>query len=419
MSPNQRTYLKFLIVFLILGGTGLAATLYLLLEERAPLPFQNVYTIKAQFSAADGVISGLGQPVNVVGVKVGQVTGSRLQNGNALVTMEIQRGQLPHLYQNATAVIEPITPLDDMEINLEPGGAPAPPLTAGSTIQVGQTTSPVQLSDLLSALDGDTRDYLSSLIASLGQGVGDNATGLRSMLQAMGPTAQQAGEITGALAKRRTSLAQLIHNLAIVTNAASRDHQLSALVAAGNDTLQSLAREDQPLEQGLAELPATLSEAKSTLVDLEPFSEKLGPTVSALLPAVERLPATLDALRPFAVEGTSALSKQLRPLVTAAQPLVTKLEPAVTSLTSTTPGLTQAFQVVTYAANELAYNPQTKNDQGALFWLAWAFHNFNSVISVGDAHGGIGRAQVLLNCDGAQDLTEFQHALGVFGLCPQ
>ena len=419
MSPNRRTYLKFFVVFLVLGAAGLAATFYLLVEERTALPFQNVYTVNAEFTAADGVVSGLGQPVNVVGVKVGQVTGSRLVNGDALVTMEIQRGRLAHVYRNATAVLEPITPLNDMEINLEPGGPPAAPLASGSTIDVGQTTSPVPLSDLLSSLDGDTRDYLSSLIASLGQGLGANGNALRSMFQAMGPTVQQAGAISSAVAQRRAALARLVHNLAVVTSAASRDHQLAAVVAAGNETLQSLSREDQPLKQGLTELPATLSAARSTLVDLEPFSDKLGPTVRALLPAVERLPATLTALRPFAVEGTNALSRQIRPLVSAAQPLVRNLAPATTALTEATPGLTQAFQVVTYAANELAYNPQQLGDQGALFWLAWAFHNFNSVISLGDAHGGIGRAQVLLNCYGAQGIPQIQHALGVFGLCPK
>jgi len=32
--------------------------------------------VKVEFTAADGVVSGLGQPVNVVGVKVGQVAGT-------------------------------------------------------------------------------------------------------------------------------------------------------------------------------------------------------------------------------------------------------------------------------------------------------------------------------------------------------
>jgi hypothetical protein len=153
-------------------------------------------------------------------------------------------------------------------------------------------------------------------------------------------------------------------------------------------------------------------------VDLQPFAQKLGPTLTALLPAVRRLPATFSALRPFTDVGTVALASEIRPLVREAQPLVARLGPTVTTLSAATPHLSRSFQILTYLVNELAYNPGGKN-QGFLFWGAWALHNFNSVISVGDAHGGIGRAQVLLNCAGAQVVPAFQRAFGVLGLCPK
>jgi phospholipid/cholesterol/gamma-HCH transport system substrate-binding protein len=243
---------------------------------------------------------------------------------------------------------------------------------------------------------------------------------MRQMLRAMGPTVTQAGEIAHALAGRRIQLARLVHNVAVVTDAASRDRQLASLVVAGNRTLQALDAEDGPLRRSLAELPPTLNVARSTLIDLEPFADKLGPTTAALLPAIRRLPATLTAVRPFLDEGTSALSSQIRPLVHDAQPLVGRLGPVVQTLAGTTPTLSQAFQALTYTTNELAYNPSPGGkNQGFLFWLAWALHNFNSVISVGDAHGGIGRAQVLLNCFGAQSIPTIQKALGVVGLCPK
>jgi phospholipid/cholesterol/gamma-HCH transport system substrate-binding protein len=418
MSPRRRVYLRFFIVFMLLGGIGLAASVYLLIEERAPLPFQDVYTVKAEFSAADGVVSGLGQPVNVVGVKVGQVVGAQLVDGRALVTLEIQRHQLPRLYQNATAVLEPITPLNDMQINLTPGAPPAAPLAPGDTITVGQTNAPVPLSDLLSTLDGDTRTFFTSLIASLDQGTAGRGPDMRRVLLALGPTTAQAGRITRAVSQRRVALARLVHNVAVVTRAASRDSQLASLVVAGNQTLQALAREDVPLRQAIAKLPATLDVARSTLVSLEPFAQKLGPTVSALLPAVRRLPATFSALRPFAHAGTAAVSGEIRPLVREAQPLVSELAPTVTTLSGATPHLSRSFEILTYLANELAYSPGGKN-QGFLFWTAWAFHNFNSVISVGDAHGGIGRAQVMANCYGAQQLAAVQKTLGILGLCPK
>jgi phospholipid/cholesterol/gamma-HCH transport system substrate-binding protein len=420
VSPRRRIYIRFLAVFIVLGAVGLTSAAYLLIRERAPLPFQDVYTVKAQFTSADAVVSGLGQPVNVVGVKVGQVIDAKLVDGRAQVTLEIQRKKVPRVYSNATAVLEPITPLNDMQINLDPGSAAAPLLAKGGVLGVGQTAPPVPLSDLLSTLDGDTRSFLTSLIASTGEGLGDRAPDTRKMLRALGPTTQQVGLITRAAAQRRVALARLVHNVAKVTGAAAQDRQLASLVAAGNRTLQAVAAEDVPLRQALEKLPPTLDVAQSTLAHLAPFADKLGPSLSALQPAVKRLPQTFAALRPFADQATATLKHDVRPLIHDAQPLVRKLAPSVGTLTAAAPKLTRSFQIVTYLANELAYNPDPGGkNQGFLFWLAWGLHNFNSVISVGDAHGGIGRAEVIANCYGVQSLSKLQPVLALFGLCPK
>lgn len=419
MGTKRATYARFLAVMIMIGGLGIVGSIYTLVHQRLALPFSNMYTIKARFTAANGVVAGLGQPVNVVGVKVGQVTGAALRGGRALVTMQIDRHQVPHVYANATAVLRPITPLEDMEIELDPGTPAAGPLPKGATIDVAQTSSPVPLSDLLSSLDGDTRQFLTSLLASLGQGLSGRGADIRRMLAALGPTAADAGQISRALAARRVELARLVHNLAIVAHAASQDGQLAAVVQAGDRTVHAVAAQDLPLRQALAQLPGTLALTRSTLVDLQPFAQKLGPTLAALTPAVERLPATFAALVPFARQGTSALRDDIRPLIAAAQPLARKLVPTVSNLYRETPYLSGSFQTLEYLVNELAYNPDVGDDQGFLFWLAWFVHNFNSVVSSGDANGGIGRAAPLATCYGLQGVAVLQQLLNVVGLCPR
>ena len=303
MRSKTAIYVRFLTMLAVLGSLGIAATIYVLIHQRVTLPFQHVYTINAQFSAADGVVTGIGQPVDVVGVPVGQVTGVKLEDGAALVTMQLQRDQIPHVYANASAALTPVTPLGDMRVDLEPGGAPARTLLPEATIGLAQTTAPVPLSDLLSTLDADTRDYLSTLLASLDQGTDGQGPDMRRMLLALGPTTQQVGEITRALAQRRTELALFVHNLAAVTRAASEDGQLASVVSAGDQTLQALAEQDQPLRQAIAQLPGTLDVTQATLAKLTPFADTLGPTLTSLLPAVRRLPATLQALGRFARTG--------------------------------------------------------------------------------------------------------------------
>ena len=52
--------------------------------------------------------------------------------------------------------------------------------------------------------------------------------------------------------------------------------------------------------------------------------------------------------------------------------------------------------------NELAYNPGS-NQGGFLFFLDWANHDLNSVVSTADAHGPLGRSLAYFNCERRAD----------------
>jgi phospholipid/cholesterol/gamma-HCH transport system substrate-binding protein len=411
---------RFLVTIAVLAVTGLAAAAYVLYHERAPVPFRDTYRIKVDMTAADGVAPGLGQPVNVAGVKVGSITDAALVQGNARITLEIDRGQVPKVYRDATATLVPITPLKDMRIDLDPGNPPAPALRDGDVLGIERSSVPVPLTDLLSALDLDTRTFLQSLMTSFDEGTAGRGEDLRRALVTLGPTTAQVGQISRELAGRRREIARLVHNLAGVTRAASQDRRLGDVIVAGNATLQALAAQDQPLRRSIAKLPGTLETTRSTLIDAARFADKLGPTTRALLPAVRRLPATLTALRPFADMGTTVIGKRLRPFVREARPLVGDLGPALTTLDAVMPELTTTLQVVTSFVNTVAYNaPGT--DEGFLFWISWFAHNWDSLFASGDAHGGIGRAMVMVNCEQFTSLVNlgpiFQTLVGASNLC--
>lgn len=417
MRSRSSVYVRFFVTFAVMGTIGLAASAYVLVMQRAPNPFGDTLTLKARFAEADGVTGGIGQPVNVAGVKVGRVTGIELVDGQAEVTMALQRDQVSDVYQDATAILEPITPLEDMQIALNPGRPPATPLADGATLSVDRTRPPVAIGELLSVLDADTRTYMASLITSVKQGTDGRAEDMRRALLALGPTAAQAGRISRALAARRVELARLVHNLAAVTRAASRDDELADVVAAGNTTLTAIAEQEQPLRQAISELPATLEATRSTLAKLEPFAAELRPTLTAVQPTLEGLPGTFEELGPFAALGARTLRDDLRPLVREARPVVRSAAPSIVDLDAATPDLTSAARTLNYFFNELAYNPPG-DDEGFLFWSMWAGHNLNATFRVADAHGNIGRATRIVDCNGLQNEQRLQQVLGVAGLCP-
>ena len=398
MTARRRQSLVSALAVAVLFGVGLVAAGYVLFHERLPVPFRATYEITAQLTAADGVVPGLGQPVEVAGVQVGSIVGARVADGLAQLTLQIDRSELPHVYGNADVTLQPVTPLGDVQIALSPGGPPAAALAPGATIVVAQTTSPVALEQLLSSLDGETRSWLGSLMASLGQGLGGRGPDLRRMLVALGPNAEQVRRLAVALAVRRHDLAHLVHDLAVVTRAASSDRRLAPLVLASDQTMRALASQSGPLSEAVRLLPGSLGHLDTTLVHLRGFAGQLGPALRSLMPAIGRLPTALAALRPFAAAATGVTRSQLTPLVRAAAPLVRTLDPAVQGLAAATPFLTSSLQVLTYVDDELAYNPGGAN-QGYLYWMDWFFHNWDSVFSSGDANGISPRANVLGNCN--------------------
>src|SRR5436305_6827352 len=142
MAVQVRRYGGHLALLLILMTLGSAAGFFILLNQRLPDPFQHYYAVKAAFTTAAAVEPGLGEPVNVAGVRVGQIDGTSLSDGRAIIHMSIDPAQLPVIYRNAHADLVPKTPLKDMEVNIWPGDRSAGRLAAGGTIPVGETLSP-------------------------------------------------------------------------------------------------------------------------------------------------------------------------------------------------------------------------------------------------------------------------------------
>ncbi len=417
MRTQQAIRIRFLLVMGILAAIGIASSSYLLLKQRAPVPFTDSFTVKAEFAEADGVISGIGQPVNVVGVKVGQVTGVEQRGGRALVTMALTNDDMPRLRRDASAALEPITPLKDMQIVLDPGRA-STPLAESAVIPVARTSVPADLGDLFRILDTDTRTYLTSMLAAFDRGTRNRAGDLRAALRNLGPTAYQLRRLTRSTATRRKQLARLVTNLGSVSRAAAAPHRLGDAVVAGNATLQALADEGRSLSRALGEFPPTLAATRSTLARLQPFAQELSPTLSRLEPGLRKLPAALDAMVPFFGRATPTLRDYVRPLVRDSRPLVRTAAPAVRKLKSAAPRITGVAQTLNYFLNELAYNPPG-DDEGFLFWLAWAGHNVASVFGPADAHGGIVRATTVVDCGPVEAAPpDLKNMLASLGYCP-
>lgn len=395
---------------------------YILNRQRLESPLAERYVLHLEFDAVHAVTPGVGAPVTVAGVAVGQIDAVRLDDGRGVLRVRMDPEKLPHVYRDATATLVPNTPLKDMQVRLSPGSRTATPLADGATIGLSATTSPIDADELLRALDSDTRDFMQSLFANVGAGLRGRKGDLRRLLRSLGPTAAQMREITGLLAARRRQIPRLVRDLRAISEAlAESDGELQQTVDAADATFAALAANDAPLRRTLERLPGVLGAARSTLVRSRPFARSLRRSLTALDPTLKALDSTLrDA--PGAVKGLVPLpTKQLSEFIDGVAPLARSVRPAAQDIAAATPPLERAFAVLGRTTDRLAYQAGP-DSQSYLFWLAWFAHNLNSALSTQDAHGAVLRGYVMFSCASAGASPQLagllETALGPRGSCP-
>ena len=369
-----------------------------------PVIGRNFFTLNAEMASAQAVTPGQGQTVNIAGVQVGEISSVKLEEGHAIVGMKI-KPKYDRIYRNATILLRPKTGLKDMVAELDPGTPSAGRLKEGATIPISQTLPDVNLDEILSSLDADTRDYLTILLNAGNEGLGGKQHGqeLGQTIRRVEPTSLYAKRVNAALATRRRNLARVVHNLSLLTDAlGNRDTQLANFVENSNAVFGALASEDQSLRATLRELPSTLAVTQTALGRVRTMADQLGPTLQALRPGARALGPSLRQMRPFLRTSTPIIRDEIRPFTRAALPTVKQLRPAMRDLSAATPDLNRVFGVVNYALNELTYNPPGAGDEGFEFWFAWANHIGDTVFSTQDAHGPIRRGLVVLSCQSAQ-----------------
>src|SRR4051794_15977849 len=382
-----------------------------------PLVGKDFFEFEAEMTTALAVTPGQGQTVNIAGVEVGEISSVELRDGKAIIGMRV-RPRYDRIYKNATILLRPKTGLKDMVAELTPGTQDAGPLKEGDVIPVSQTLPDVNLDEILSALDADTRDYLLLLLNDGAQGLGSEQKGkeLAAAIRRIEPTAKYAREINEGLAERRRNLARVVHNFSLLTDELGRrDTQLANFVQNNNAVFATLAGQDASLRQILQKLPPTLRTTRTTLGKVKTLADELGPTLAALDPAAKALAPSLRQTRPFLRESTPIIRDEIRPFTRAALPTVQELRPAMRDLAAVTPDLTASFSVVNRLLNEAAYNPPGSAEEGNLFWQAWVNHAGNSLFSTADAHGPIRRGLVVLSCSSAQLLHSVAQATPQLG----
>jgi phospholipid/cholesterol/gamma-HCH transport system substrate-binding protein len=409
---HVRPYLRHVAALFGMAVLSLAVATYIVVHQRLRFPWQDEVHIYAEFDNAQAVTAGQGQTVDVAGVQVGEIGSVQVENGYALVRLDITKpDELGPVYRNASLVLRPKTGLNDMAVQMDPGDPdPSLPdkgeLKEGDRIPIANTQSNVNPDAVLAALDTDTRRYLQVLLNAGGHGLRGRETDLRAILKASQPTLGHARRVASAVADRRAKVRRLIHNLRLLSGAAAdRDDDLRSLTSAAAAVLRTLGERDVELQESLTRLPGTLAATREALVQARGFAGDARPALSALRPLARELAPDLRAARPLLRDALPVVRDDLRPLVREATPLLVKLRPSVEKVHAVTaPDLIEVGKILNRTVNVLGHNPEG-DEEGFLFHLSWYAHNAASVVSLGDAHGIAWRGLVMGSCSTFPDVV--------------
>jgi phospholipid/cholesterol/gamma-HCH transport system substrate-binding protein len=432
-----RKHLRDFVAVIFLVIVALVVTSVILSNQRFALPAgvpllgKDFFEVDAELATAQAVTPGQGQTVNIAGVEVGQISSVKLEDGKAIVGMKIER-KYDRIYRDATILLRPKTGLKDMVAELNPGTKAAGPLREGERIPISQTLPDVNLDEILSSLDADTRDYLRVLLGDASTALDDNGRELAQAIRRFEPTAKYSRQVNEQLAVRRKNIKRVIHNFSLLMGElGAKDRQIAAFVQNSNAVFATLASQDANLRATLQELPGALDESQTTLAKVDRLAKVLGPTLEDLRPGARALGPSLRETRPFLTTTTPIIRDQLRPFARAALPTVKQLRPAMRDLAAATPDLTRSFKVLNALLNTLAYNPPGATEEGYLFWLSWLNHLGTTVFQTQDAHGPIRHGLVVLSCNTATllrtvassneqlgTLVELLNAPAIDDICP-
>jgi virulence factor Mce-like protein len=293
------------------------------------VPFTHGFRLEAVFTSAQSIRTN--SPVRIAGVNVGRVTGVKSLGDQdaAVVQMQISKRGLP-IHKDATLKIRPRIFLEgNYFVDIQPGTPGSPILDDGDRVRITQTSTPVQLDQVLDALDSNTRANLKDLLHGFGTALTHKPTAAEDAGQdpsVRGETAAQSlndsldyaeGALKGTalvngglLGTRRDDLSRLVSSFGDVAGALDRNEvQLQDLITNFNTTMAALASQEGNLRSSIRLLGPTVETANRALGSLDAAFPPTRAFAREILPGVRETPATIDASFPWIAQFRALLRR--------------------------------------------------------------------------------------------------------------
>ena len=352
MPKNPMTFGR-LAAITVFTFSCFAVFIYMWLTFGGPTPLNaQGYRFKAVFHDAPLLVSEA--DVRISGLNVGKVKKvSRAPGGGLLAEIEIESEYAP-VKKDARAMLRPKSLLGQTFVELAPGTNAAPDLPDGETLAKAHIADSVEIDELLTIFDEDTRDNIQGwtreLATAIDKGGGEN---FNQALGNLPSFVANGADVLRVLDDEEPALRRLIRDGGETLEAINeRRGQFRELIVNADRFFGTVASRNERLTEVIDILPTFLDETRATVArleefsidtrplvrDLQPVATELRPTlrdVGRLAPDLEHLFRNLDPLideAPKNLPRAAAFLRGTRPLFAALHPYLRELNPVISFL---------------------------------------------------------------------------------------
>lgn len=179
----------------------------------------------------------------------------------------------------------------------------------GGSVGLGSADEVVSVDQILSVLQGESRERTRLLLKRFGGALSGNGEELNKFLRYTSRWADTGTETVSTLAEDRDQLGLLVDQLGRVTSAlGSRREAIATIAGQGTESLRAIGERDDKVAEMLREFPSTLDSIRTASQTLGDVGDRATPVVRELAAATRGLEPAIDALAPSAASGRRLVS---------------------------------------------------------------------------------------------------------------
>lgn len=340
--------------FILSVGFGVvllaAAMFYVGYNAPNSVPGRSYYTVYARMHDADNLEDHF--EVRIGGELAGQVLGTDVVDHEARIKLQLAAKYKP-LLSDSRIDIRLRSAVGIRFVQLIPGRH-GTPLPNGATLPDSQTSTPVNLDQVLDTFNAPTRVGTQDFVGELGQGLAGQGENVNQTLQQAPGVLAQLGSVSAAINARPQAMRNLITGS---QGAAAAIDPVRSDLANGfqpeHDALRPFVVQRAGLDSTLDQAPPTLSTVNSDLPTVHALVTQVQGLAQAAIPTLGAAPGALrqtSALLAGARPGLRSANQTLRLAQRAVSPTLTFLQTAQPVLPEINNAVSSLEPTVAYVA---------------------------------------------------------------------